>query len=94
LTESETNEQQAAASRKEQERKAKEQVLRVIFTSEARQRLTNIRIVKPDLAKAIEDQIIQLATSGKLNHQITDEELKRMLSTVPQPKREFKIRWA
>jgi programmed cell death protein 5 len=91
VSDSTSNEQQSKA---QQEKKAKEQILRIVFTSEARQRLTNIRMVKPELAKAIEDQIIQLASSGKLTHQVTDEELKKMLSTVPQPKKEFKIRWA
>jgi programmed cell death protein 5 len=74
-------------------RAAREQMLRVVFTSEARERLTNIRMVKPDLAESIESQIFQLVSAGRLKHQITDEELKQMLSQLQQPKRDFKINW-
>ncbi|MGH9909225.1 MAG: DNA-binding protein, partial [Nitrososphaerales archaeon] len=35
-------------------RMMRERVLRVLLTPEARQRLTNIKMVKPDLAKAVE----------------------------------------
>ncbi len=76
----------------DQDRKAKaarEQMLRVIFTSEARERLTNIRMVKPELAESIESQIFQLVQSGRLKHQINDDELKQMLGQLQQPKREF-----
>jgi len=74
-------------------RAAREQMLRVVFTSEARERLTNIRMVKPDLAESIESQIFQLVSTGRLKHQITDEELKQMLGQLQQPKRDFKINW-
>ncbi len=84
------------ASRAEQERQekaAREQMLRLIFTSEARERLSNIRMIKPDLAASIENQIFQLAAAGKLRSQITDEDLKRMLESFQRPKKEFKITW-
>ena len=74
-------------------RVAREQMMRVVFTSEARERLTNIRMVKPDLAESIENQIFQLVSSGRLKHQITDDELKQMLGQLQQPKRDFKINW-
>lgn len=85
-----------ARSSEDQERRARaarEQMLRVVFTSEARERLTNIRMVKPELADSIEGQIFQLASTGRLKHQINDHELKQMLGQLQQPKREFKINW-
>lgn len=71
----------------------REELLRVLLTSEARQRLMNVKIVKPDVAKVVEDRIIQLASAGKLKRAITDEELKEILMSFQQPKKEFKIRW-
>lgn len=71
----------------------RERVLKVVLTSEARQRLANIKIVKPEVAKLVEDQVIQLATAGKVKRPISDEELKEFLSALQQPKRDFKIRW-
>jgi programmed cell death protein 5 len=57
----------------------------------ARQRLTNIRMVKPELATAVENYLINSASSGRLNRALTDEELKQILLNIRQPKKEFKI---
>jgi len=76
-----------------QTKAAREQMLRLVFTTEARERLNNVRMVKPDLAGSIENQIFQLASSGRLRHQISDEELKQMLGQLQRPKKEFKINW-
>jgi programmed cell death protein 5 len=76
-----------------QSRAAREQMLRLVFTTEARERLNNVRMVKPDLAGSIENQIFQLASSGRLRHQIGDDELKQMLGQLQRPKKEFKINW-
>ena len=81
-------------ARMEEERKAlREHLLRVLLTSEARQRLNNIRMVKPELARMVEDQLIRLASEGKLNRALTDEELKKLLAALQPPKKEFRIRW-
>jgi programmed cell death protein 5 len=82
-----------AAEQERQAKVAREQMLRVIFTSEARDRLNNLRMVKPDLAASVENQIFQLASSGRLRHQINDEELKQMLGQLQRPKKEFKINY-
>jgi programmed cell death protein 5 len=74
-------------------KKLKEQYLRIFFTPEARLRLNNVKLVKPELAEAIEDQVLQLGAAGKIGHPITDEELRSMLGRVDEPRREFKIRY-
>lgn len=84
---------QERIDRERQEKAAREQMLRVVFTTEARERLSNIRMIKPELASSIEDQIFQLAAAGKLRGQVTDEELKKLLESFQRPKREFKITW-
>ena len=70
----------------------RENIIRIALTSEARQRLANIRMVKPQIAQTIEDYIIQLASSGKLKQVINDDQLKELLTTVQGKKREFTIR--
>jgi len=78
-----------------QERKMmREAALRMALTSEARQRLANVRMVRPDLASSIEEYVIQLASSGKLRSAIDDEQVKQMLATLQGRKREIKIRRA
>ena len=69
----------------------KQKALAMLLDSEARQRLTNIKMVKPDLASAVENYLINAATAGRLNRALTDNELKQILLSIQQPKREFKI---
>lgn len=77
----------------EQEKKQlKENLLRMVLTSDARQRLTKVKIVRPQIAQMVEDQLIQLASAGKLKRVVTDDELKNILLSLQQPKREFKIK--
>ncbi len=86
--------QQRAGSQEDASRRQmRENVMRVALTSEARQRLTNVRMVKPEVAHAIEEYIIQLVSSGRLKRTIDDEQLKELLTTIQgTAKREFKIR--
>jgi programmed cell death protein 5 len=86
--------QQKAGSQDEASRRAmRDNVMRIALTSEARQRLTNVRMVKPDVAHAIEEYIIQLVSSGRLKRTIDDEQLKELLTSIQGTgKREFKIR--
>ncbi|VUT25237.1 MAG: DNA-binding protein [Candidatus Methanolliviera sp. GoM_oil] len=82
---------QEEALKKEYEVKKKE-VLRKIMTPEARERLNNIRVAKPEFAMAIEEQLIALASSGRLKSMITDEQLKMILSQIQPKKRDIKIK--
>jgi programmed cell death protein 5 len=70
----------------------KQAILRKIFTPEARQRLTNIKMVKPEFAEQLELQFIQLAQTGRIKLPITDEQLKEALIRLQSQKREIKIR--
>jgi len=74
--------------RREAERQA---AMRVILTPEARQRLANLRLVKPELVAQLEEQLIQLANSGRVPLPITDEVLKEILARITS-KREIRIR--
>jgi len=69
----------------------KEIILRQVMSSEARNRLNNVRMVKPDLANLVENYLLNLSAQGKITGQISDEQLKQILSSVQQPKRDFKI---
>jgi len=79
------------AKRREVELAMRQKALMVLLDQDARQRLMNIRIVKPDLALAVENYIITAASSGKLNRALTDDELKQLLINLQQPKKQFKI---
>lgn len=70
----------------------REGVLRMALTSDARQRLANVKMVRPDLVSSIEEYVIQLASSGKLRKAIDDDQLKQMLASLQEKKREIKIK--
>jgi len=71
----------------------KQAAMRLILTPEARERLANLRLVKPELVERLEEQLIQLANSGKIPTPITDDVLKEILSRLTSmSKRDIKIR--
>ena len=69
----------------------KEVILKQIISPEARLRLNNVKMVKPDVANTVENYLINLAAQGKLRPPVTDEQLKQILISIQQPKRDFKI---
>ena len=69
----------------------KEQILKQILSSEARMRLNNIKMVKPELSDLVEQYLVGMATQGKIPGQLSDDQLKQILLSIQQPKRDFKI---
>jgi programmed cell death protein 5 len=80
--------QQAELQRREAERA---EVLRRLLTPEARERLGRIRLAKPDVANAVEQQVIGLAASGRLARQIDDATLRALLERIMPQRREINI---
>jgi len=76
----------------EDRRAQKEAILRMAMTSDARERLATVRMVKPDLAASIEEYVIQLASSGRLKKAVDDDQIKQMLGALQEKKRDIKIR--
>jgi programmed cell death protein 5 len=86
-----TDEQKQAQAEKQLEAQ-KQALLRQILSPEARQRLTNLHMVKPDFTEQLELQLIQLAQTGKLPIPVSDTQLKHILIQLQSRKRETKIR--
>jgi programmed cell death protein 5 len=70
----------------------KQALLRRILSSDARQRLTNLKMIKPEFAQQIELQLIQLAQAGRLRTPITGDQLKEILAQFQSQRRDIKIR--
>ena len=88
--------QQAMAQAQQQEAQAqfeaqKKQILGQIMTPEARQRLANLKLTKPEMVNNIELQLIQSAQAGSLRGKVTDDQLKVLLRQIAGQKREIKI---
>ncbi len=80
--------QEAEMRRRDAERS---EVLRRILTPDARERLGRIRLAKPDVAAAVEQQLIALAASGRLPRAVDDATLRALLERIAPERREIKI---
>ncbi len=80
--------QEAERNRHDQERS---EILRRILTTEARERLGRIRLAKPDIAAAVEQQLIALAASGRIQRPIDDPTLRALLERIAPERREINI---
>ena len=69
----------------------KDMLLKQILSPDARLRLNNVKMVKPDLANMVENYLLGLASQGRSPSQITDDQLKQILLSAQQPKKDFKI---
>jgi len=76
----------AEAYEREREKKElearKAAILRRILTPEARSRLENIRLVKPELAEQLELYLIQLASAGRIKGVLSEEDIKKILKSI------------
>ena len=87
-----TSDEQKQAQMERQLEAQKQALLRQILSPEARQRLTNLNMIKPEFTEQLELQLIQLAQTGKLPIPISDAQLKQILIQLQSRKRETKIR--
>lgn len=65
-------------------------ILKKILSREAVERLGRVKLVKPDLANQLELYLIQLYQSGKVNEEISEEQIKMILEKLASEKK-FKI---
>ena len=64
--------------------------LRQLMSAEAKERLAQVRIARPGVAAAVEQQVLALAGDGKLTGPIDDATLQQMLAHLSR-KRETKV---
>ncbi|RLG74062.1 MAG: DNA-binding protein [Thermoprotei archaeon] len=71
----------------------KQAILRRILTPKALERLYNVKLIRPDIATYVEEQLIALAQAGRIKIPVDDETLKTILAEIyARTRREFKIR--
>jgi programmed cell death protein 5 len=86
---------QEEAVKKEQLDQAESQIreiLNQILTPDAKARLANIKMARPEYGSQVELLLIQLAQSGQIKGKINDAQLKALLAKITKPKKDFRIR--
>lgn len=84
--------QKQQEAQKEQYEEQKKAILRSIMTTDAKQRLSNIKLARPQVGEQIEQQLIMLAQSGRLQQKITDAQLRELLRKIMPKKRDINIK--
>ena len=64
--------------------------LRQLMSAEAKERLAQVRVARPGVAAAVEQQVLALAGDGKLKGPIDDATLQQMLTHLSR-KHETKV---
>jgi len=82
---------QEELERQKQQKSQIQMILMQILEPDARERLNNIKLTKPEFAGAVEQQLITLAQSGRLKNKITDAQLKELLRQLAPKKRDYSI---
>jgi len=83
--------QQMIAEERRKEVDAQKQIiLGQILTPEAKERLERVKIAKPELAENVENQLILMLQSGRLDQQVDDDTLKTILRKIGS-RRDIKI---
>lgn len=88
------SEQQAAAQQeaaRAQYDAQKQLILRGILEPAAAERLTRVRMARPDVAASLEDQLVVLAQQGRLRGKVSDEMMRQFLARVAPKSRDIKI---
>ena len=70
----------------------KQRLLRQILEPKAKERLARIKIARPQIVELIENQLIALVQGGQIRGQISDDDLKIILSKLMPKKRDIAIR--
>ena len=82
---------QAQAAQRADAQAQRDVVMRAILEPEARERLARVRMARPDVADALEAQLLALYQAGRIQRRIDDDTLRDLLARVTPKSRETTI---
>ena len=88
----EETQQEAAEEAQQQAEAQKQAMLRKFLTDGARQRLNSVRMSKPDFAEQVEQQVLALAQSGRVQGKIDEQQMKQLLEQLSPESQQFNIK--
>ena len=83
---------EAAEAQRQQAEAQKKAMLRKALTDGARQRLNSVQMSKPQFGEKVEQQIVALAQSGRLQGKIDEEKMKELLQEMKPDSQSFDIK--
>ena len=86
------DQQEAMEAQREQAEAQKKAVLRQNLTDGARKRLNTVKMSKPDVGEQVEQQLVALAQSGRIQQKIDEEQMKELLQELTPDSKSFNIR--
>ncbi|MFB6152576.1 MAG: DNA-binding protein [Haloarculaceae archaeon] len=82
----------AREAQREQMEAQKKAILRQHLTDGARKRLNTVKMSKPQFGEQVEQQVITLAQSGRIQGKIDEEKMKDLLRELKPDQQSFDIR--
>lgn len=86
------DQQEAQEAAQQQADAQKQAMLRQYLTDGARKRLNSVRMSKPDFADKVEQQVLAVAQSGRVNGKIDEDKMKELLREMKPDSKSFNIR--
>jgi programmed cell death protein 5 len=83
---------EAVDAKRQQAEAQKKAVLRQHLTDGARKRLNTVKMSKPDVGEQVEQQIVALASSGRIQGEIDEQKMKELLREMTPDSKSFDIR--
>ena len=84
--------QEAQQQAQQQAEQQKQALLKQHLTDGARKRLNTIKMSKPQFAEKVEQQVVALAQSGRVQGQIDEDQMKELLSELTPDSKSFDIK--
>ena len=92
LQDQQGGEEELREAQREQAEAQKKAVLRQHLTDGARKRLNTVKMSKPQFGEQVEQQVVALARSGRIQGKIDEEKMKQLLKELQPDSKSFDIR--
>ena len=84
--------EEAMEAQRQQAEAQKKAILRQHLTDGARKRLNTVKMSKPQVGEKVEQQVVALAQSGRIQGKINEEKMKQLLSEITPDSKSFDIK--
>ena len=92
LKEQQGGESEGQEAAKQQADAQKQAVLKQNLTDGARKRLNTVKMSKPQVGEQIEQQVVALAQSGRVQGRIDEDQMKEILAELTPDSKSFDIK--